>query len=100
MPSGGTVWGAAPSFARSAGRAACMRQFAGRRALSWEGPALPLSLSLTSARLLANSGVIPASRQIDDPIRTFAYGTDASFYRLTPKVRLLQCKRNIHQQAC
>ena len=29
---------------------------------------------------------IPASRIISDPLRTLAYGTDASFYRLTPKV--------------
>ena len=35
-------------------------------------------------RRLAN--VIPASRLISDPLRTLAYGTDASFYRLTPKL--------------
>ncbi len=29
---------------------------------------------------------IPASRLISDPLRTLAYGTDASFYRLIPKV--------------
>ena len=29
---------------------------------------------------------IPPSRLISDPLRTLAYGTDASFYRLTPKV--------------
>jgi len=29
---------------------------------------------------------IPASRLITDPLRTLAYGTDASFYRLIPKV--------------
>ena len=29
---------------------------------------------------------IPPSRLITDPLRTLAYGTDASFYRLTPKV--------------
>jgi D-lactate dehydrogenase len=29
---------------------------------------------------------IPQSRLITDPLRTLAYGTDASFYRLTPKV--------------
>ena len=29
---------------------------------------------------------IPQARMFDDPIRTFAYGTDASFYRLNPKV--------------
>ncbi len=29
---------------------------------------------------------IPAERLITDPLRTLAYGTDASFYRLVPKV--------------
>ena len=29
---------------------------------------------------------IPQSRLITDPLRTLAYGTDASFYRLTPRV--------------
>ena len=29
---------------------------------------------------------IPASRLITDPLRTLAYGSDASFYRLIPKV--------------
>jgi D-lactate dehydrogenase len=32
------------------------------------------------------SDLIPQSRLISDPLRTLAYGTDASFYRLTPKV--------------
>jgi D-lactate dehydrogenase len=30
--------------------------------------------------------VIPESRLITDPLRTLAYGTDASFYRLIPKI--------------
>ena len=30
--------------------------------------------------------VLPAARVFTDPLRTLAYGTDASFYRLTPKV--------------
>jgi len=29
---------------------------------------------------------IPAARLIDDPLRTLAFGTDASFYRLIPKL--------------
>ena len=29
---------------------------------------------------------LPSERQFTDPVRTFAYGTDASFYRLNPKV--------------
>lgn len=29
---------------------------------------------------------LPAERLIDDPLRTLAYGTDASFYRLIPKL--------------
>lgn len=35
---------------------------------------------------LAN--IIPPERMISDPLRTYAYGTDASFYRLTPKLVL------------
>jgi hypothetical protein len=31
------------------------------------------------------SSFVPKSRQFTDPVRTFAYGTDASFYRLNPK---------------
>eukprot|EP00959_Pyramimonas_sp_CCMP1952_P042922 898133-Pyramimonas_sp.AAC.1 len=30
------------------------------------------------------SSFIPKSRQFTDPVHTFAYGTDASFYRLNP----------------
>ncbi|WP_111415402.1 FAD-binding and (Fe-S)-binding domain-containing protein [Billgrantia lactosivorans] len=30
--------------------------------------------------------IMPAERLIDDPLRTLAYGTDASFYRLIPKL--------------
>ena len=29
---------------------------------------------------------IAAERLIDDPLRTLAYGTDASFYRLIPQL--------------
>lgn len=32
------------------------------------------------------SAFIPDERQFTDPVRTFAYGTDASFYRLNPKL--------------
>jgi D-lactate dehydrogenase len=32
------------------------------------------------------AGFIPESRLISDPLRTLAYGTDASFYRLNPKL--------------
>ncbi|MGE4280173.1 MAG: FAD-binding and (Fe-S)-binding domain-containing protein [Magnetospirillum sp.] len=32
------------------------------------------------------SSLIPADRLIDDPLRLLAYGTDASFYRLIPKL--------------
>jgi D-lactate dehydrogenase len=34
----------------------------------------------------ALSSIIPASRLIHDELRTLAYGTDASFYRLIPKL--------------
>jgi D-lactate dehydrogenase len=29
---------------------------------------------------------VPKARQFTDPVHTFAYGTDASFYRLNPKM--------------
>ena len=32
------------------------------------------------------STVVPTERIITDPLKTFAYGTDASFYRLIPKI--------------
>lgn len=32
------------------------------------------------------SDFIPRERQYTDPVRTLAYGTDASFYRLNPKM--------------
>ena len=32
------------------------------------------------------SAFIPAERIITDSVRTFAYGTDASFYRLNPRI--------------
>ena len=32
--------------------------------------------------------LIPAERYFDDPLSTLAFGTDASFYRLTPKLVL------------
>jgi len=35
--------------------------------------------------ILSQAG-IPAERVVKDPVRTFAYGTDASFYRLVPRM--------------
>ena len=32
-------------------------------------------------------GVLPPDRLFCDPLRTLAYGTDASFYRLVPRGR-------------
>ena len=29
---------------------------------------------------------MPSARLVTDPLRTLAYGTDASFYRLVPKI--------------
>ena len=34
----------------------------------------------------ALAGALPADRLVCDPLRTLAYGTDASFYRLVPRV--------------
>jgi len=35
-----------------------------------------------------SSGAVRSSNVFEDPVRTFAYGTDASFYRLVPKMVL------------
>ncbi len=43
-------------------------------------PALP------SEFLVAVERLIPAERRFDDPLSTLAFGTDASFYRLIPKL--------------
>ncbi|MCC5827709.1 FAD-binding and (Fe-S)-binding domain-containing protein [Alkalimonas sp.] len=43
-------------------------------------------MSLPAEFLTAAKALIPAERLIDDPLRTLAYGTDASFYRLIPKL--------------
>lgn len=32
------------------------------------------------------SSIVPMERMYTDPVKTFAYGTDASFYRLLPQV--------------
>ena len=45
---------------------------------------LPSAFREFREELLA--GALPAERLISDPLRTFALGTDASFYRLVPKV--------------
>jgi len=34
---------------------------------------------------LTSQDILPENRILSDPVRTFAYGTDASFYRLNPK---------------
>ena len=43
-------------------------------------------MSDSSALLSDIAGLVPPARMITDPLRLLAYGTDASFYRLTPKV--------------
>ncbi|MBX9714945.1 MAG: FAD-binding oxidoreductase, partial [Pseudomonadaceae bacterium] len=64
-------------------------------------------MSLPVAFLAAVERLIPVTRRFDDPLSTLAFGTDASFYRLIPKlvlrveseaevVELLQLA-NIHQ---
>lgn len=48
---------------------------------------MPTELPQNYAQLeKALQGFIPQSRLISDPLRTLAYGTDASFYRLIPKL--------------
>jgi D-lactate dehydrogenase len=39
-----------------------------------------------SALIDALAGILPAHQLVTDPLRRLAYGTDASFYRLTPEV--------------
>ncbi len=41
---------------------------------------------LPAAFLAAVERLIPAERRFDDPLSTLAFGTDASFYRLIPKL--------------
>ncbi len=43
-------------------------------------------MSLPSAFFTAVERLIPAERRFDDPLSTLAFGTDASFYRLIPKL--------------
>jgi D-lactate dehydrogenase len=43
-------------------------------------------MSLPTAFLAAVERLIPRERRFDDPLSTLAFGTDASFYRLIPKL--------------
>jgi D-lactate dehydrogenase len=43
-------------------------------------------MSLPADFLSATRQLIPAERLFDDPLSTLAFGTDASFYRLIPKL--------------
>ncbi|UTW09312.1 FAD-binding and (Fe-S)-binding domain-containing protein [Pseudomonas benzenivorans] len=45
-------------------------------------------MSLPAAFLQAVERLIPRQRRFDDPLSTLAFGTDASFYRLVPKLVL------------
>ena len=45
-------------------------------------------MSLPAAFLAAVEQLIPQHRRFDDPLSTLAFGTDASFYRLIPKLVL------------
>ncbi|MNF38426.1 putative FAD-linked oxidoreductase [compost metagenome] len=45
-------------------------------------------MSLPAAFLAAVERLIPRERRFDDPLSTLAFGTDASFYRLIPKLVL------------
>ncbi len=49
-----------------------------------DAPAESALVPETLPRVL--QAVIPAERVITDPLRLLAYGTDASLYRLVPKV--------------
>ncbi len=43
-------------------------------------------MSLPADFVSAVNQLIPAQRRFDDPLSTLAFGTDASFYRLIPKL--------------
>ncbi len=43
-------------------------------------------MSLPASFLTEADRLIPANRRFDDPLSTLAFGTDASFYRLIPKL--------------
>ncbi|MDF2643599.1 MAG: 4Fe-4S ferredoxin, partial [Pseudomonas sp.] len=43
-------------------------------------------MSLPAAFLQEAQRLIPKQRRFDDPLSTLAFGTDASFYRLIPKL--------------
>ncbi|MEB0160186.1 FAD-binding protein, partial [Pseudomonas sp. AH2 (2023)] len=43
-------------------------------------------MSLPAAFLREAERLIPQNRRFDDPLSTLAFGTDASFYRLIPKL--------------
>ena len=45
-------------------------------------------MSLPVAFLAAVERLLPPTRRFDDPLSTLAFGTDASFYRLIPKLVL------------
>ncbi|MWV16455.1 FAD-binding protein [Pseudomonas sp. L-22-4S-12] len=45
-------------------------------------------MSLPATFLAAAARLIPRERRFDDPLSTLAFGTDASFYRLIPKLVL------------
>ncbi len=42
---------------------------------------------------------IPTNRLVSDPLRTLAYGTDAGFYRLTPKL-VVEVENEVEMAQC
>lgn len=57
-----------------------------QHSLTVQASAQPNSTSLPPGFLHAVEQLIPANRRFDDPTSTLAFGTDASFYRLIPKL--------------
>ncbi|HAQ86795.1 MAG TPA: hypothetical protein DCR78_10200, partial [Pseudomonas sp.] len=49
-------------------------------------PEMNAPAALPTDFLAAVEKLIPAERRFDDPLSTLAFGTDASFYRLIPKL--------------
>src|SRR6195952_3438285 len=57
-----------------------------QHSLTVQATAQPHPVTLPAGFLHAVEQLIPANRRFDDPTSTLAFGTDASFYRLIPKL--------------
>ena len=66
-------------------------------------PSEPRTMTMTpqhQAFLADLSAHLPAERLLTDPLRTLAYGTDASFYRLVPQIVVLARSEAVLRETC